>query len=286
MRHARVIIVSIIALFLTLVEVQAGGAFTVNSSGGRVEFQAGNLVLSTADYQWSFQESSLGQEENVIGGAPSSVVDLFGWSGSTYPYWGVSALEAAAVYGGTFRDWSEAVTSDEEYKTLSAEEWEYILYERANAATLKEYQSGSWVIKSDDGTESVTLPIAGARKGGQSVDMSYGAYWTSTAVGTDSAKCLILTADTMMIATKARALGASVRLAKLSSVTVTVDYDPACENFMGWSDDASDMRTERTFGSGEALAEPIIEAKNLTLKGATNDVTMGQVQITIVQRNE
>ncbi len=264
---------------------QAGGFFSIDAEGRKVQFADGNLSLSTANYQWSFLVSEGAAEENVTGGAPSSVIDLFGWSGSTYNYWGISALEDAAVYGGTFNDWANAVNGEgDNYVTLSAEEWQYILYGRANAASLKEYTSAGWIIRSDDESEHITLPISGIRHGGQSVDMTQGAYWTSTAVGTDSAKCLILNADTIFIATRARATGASVRFGIKNSQTITVE-DTDCEEFDHWADNNSTER-ERTIGGDEAVPDHVMKKKNFTLKGATNAIEKGTVQITIIQRNE
>ena len=257
---------------------QGGGSYSTDGEGRKAQFASGNLSLSTANYQWSFLASSGAAETNVTGGAPSSEIDLFGWSGSTYNYWGISALEDAAVYGGAFNDWANAVNGEgDNYVTLPAEAWQYILYGRANAASLKEYSSDGWIIRSDDGNDHITLPLSGVRHGGQSVDMSQGAYWTSTAVGTDSAKCVIVTEDTIRIETRARSLGASVRLAIQSAITVSASYIPACEEFKGWSDDASDMRTERSFGPGEAVATPIIEQKVFTITVSSSDGARGGI---------
>jgi hypothetical protein len=133
------------------------GVFSV-AEGKTVTFSPGNLQYTQSTDTWSFasaQWEMIGTD-NVTDGSVSSdptsgdkkygdaladKVDLFGWSGSTgSAKFGVSISEDDADYSGSFVDWgTNQISSDapNTWRTLTKDEWEYLLNTRANASSLK-----------------------------------------------------------------------------------------------------------------------------------------------------
>ena len=130
-------------------------AFTVSSSK-QVYFSPGNLQYTQSTDTWSFasaQYEMIGTD-NVIGGTVSSdptygdskegtaladKVDLFGWSTSSTNF-GVSTSEDYDDYSGSFVDWgTNKIGNDASntWRTLTNDEWEYLLNNRPNASSLK-----------------------------------------------------------------------------------------------------------------------------------------------------
>ena len=117
------------------------GGFSV-AKDKQVSFSQGNLQYNRLRDKWQFaanQYESLG-EDNITNGQLANRIDLFGWSAnnSTAPF-GVSTSTTAADYAGNFVDWgTNTIQGDaaNTWRTLSADEWEYLLEKRANAAQL------------------------------------------------------------------------------------------------------------------------------------------------------
>ena len=126
-----------------------GGLFTVNASGDQVYFSQGNLraVCTSADDDPSTQETwawkfATNQYDYVGDNAANTsidgngsvsepgTVDLFGWS-TDATYYGINNSESADDYSGSFRDWGALIGSG--WRTLSIDEWDYILVNRTNA---------------------------------------------------------------------------------------------------------------------------------------------------------
>ncbi len=135
-------------------------AFTVSAEGKQVLFSQGNLQcsgLTTNDTVWSFaknQYDMLGTA-NVSGGNLADKIDLFGWSGSTgSAKWGISTSTDNADYSGDFVDWGQntiGTNASNTYRTLTNDEWNYLLNTRTDAANKK----GVARIKLNDGTQYV-----------------------------------------------------------------------------------------------------------------------------------
>ncbi len=147
------------------VETDCGGEGDTPSAGisvfsvsadKKVTFSKGNLQYTQSTNTWSFAENQWDYigTDNVTGGSVSSdptygdkkegtaladKVDLFGWSTSA-TYFGVSASENNADYSGSFVDWgTNQIGSDapNTWRTLSYDEWEFLLNNRPNASSLK-----------------------------------------------------------------------------------------------------------------------------------------------------
>ena len=131
------------------------GVFSV-SADKQVSFSKGNLQYTQSTDTWSFasaQWEMIGTD-NVTGGSVSSdptygdskngsaladKVDLFGWSTSANNF-GVSTSDDDDDYSGSFIDWGTNKIGNDApntWRTLSYDEWEYLLNNRPNASSLK-----------------------------------------------------------------------------------------------------------------------------------------------------
>ena len=129
-------------------------AFSVSDSK-QVTFSQGNLQYTQSTDTWSFastQWEMIGTD-NVIGDSISSdqygyyrygdaladKVDLFGWSTSA-THFGVSTSEDYDDYSGSFVDWgTNRIGNDapNTWRTLTYDEWYYVVFDRLNASSLK-----------------------------------------------------------------------------------------------------------------------------------------------------
>ena len=114
------------------------GLFSV-SADKQVQFSTGNLQYTQSTQTWSFaaqQYKAIG-EANVADGALADKIDLFGWSGSTgTAQWGVGTSKLYASYSGDFADWGQNIGNGTTWRTLTNDEWTYLLNTRTNASTL------------------------------------------------------------------------------------------------------------------------------------------------------
>ena len=137
-------------------KVETGiGVFSV-AKGRTVTFSKGNLQYTQSTNTWSFAENQWDYigTDNVIGGSVYSYptlgdlksgtaladkVDLFGWSTSATNF-GVSTSEDYNDYSGSFIDWgANKIGSDapNTWRTLTEDEWRYLLQKRPHASSLK-----------------------------------------------------------------------------------------------------------------------------------------------------
>ena len=133
------------------------GKFSV-AADKQVYFSQGNLQYTQSTATWAFAEHQYDMigTDNVTGGTVShdatdgdevfgealaDKIDLFGWSGSTAAVqWGVGISNNSADYSGDFVDWgSNTIGTDapDTWRTLTKEEWEYVLSNRTDADTKK-----------------------------------------------------------------------------------------------------------------------------------------------------
>ena len=117
------------------------GAFSVSNSK-QVTFSPGNLQYHPANDEWRFAES----QTDYIGEANSNIsetyygwLDLFGWSTSANNF-GVSTSTNENDYSGSFVDWgTNKIGNDtpDTWRTLTSDEWDYLLNTRTNASDLR-----------------------------------------------------------------------------------------------------------------------------------------------------
>ena len=129
------------------------GVFSIGE-GKTVTFSPGNLQYTQSTDTWSFarvQYEVIGTN-NVIGGSVSShalgkekdgteladKIDLFGWSTSANNF-GVTTSTKNNNYSGSFVDWGTNKIGNDApntWRTLTNEEWDYLLNNRKNASSL------------------------------------------------------------------------------------------------------------------------------------------------------
>ncbi len=116
------------------------GAFSV-ADGRQVVFSKGNLQYHPANNEWRFAESQLdyiGDANSNISSTYNGWLDLFGWS-TNATYYGVSTSTYYFDYSGSFVDWGTnqiGVDAPNTWRTLSKDEWYYLLNVRTNADLL------------------------------------------------------------------------------------------------------------------------------------------------------
>ena len=121
-----------------------------------VTFSKGNLQYTQSTNTWSFAENQWDYigTDNVTGGSVSSdptygddkygtaladKIDLFGWSTGATNF-GVSILKYNDDYYGSFVDWGTNKIGNDApntWRTLTDNEWRYLLNNRPNASSLK-----------------------------------------------------------------------------------------------------------------------------------------------------
>ena len=122
-------------------EVVVVYSFSVSATQ-QVLFAPGNLQYTQSTDTWSFAENQYDYigEANASGNALADKIDLFGWSGSDYNNFGVSTSYALDDYLGSFVDWGTnqiGADAPNTWRTLTNDEWEYLLNTRPNASSLK-----------------------------------------------------------------------------------------------------------------------------------------------------
>lgn len=122
-------------------------AYAAFSIGGnkKIIFSKGNLQYHPADQKWRFAE----HQTDFIGGTNYQIsttyngwLDLFGWSASGSKNYGLSTstYSYGSSYSGSFVDWGSNQIGEDApntWRTLFDYEWNYILYYRANASSLR-----------------------------------------------------------------------------------------------------------------------------------------------------
>ena len=117
------------------------GVFSV-SADKQVTFSKGNLQYHPANDEWRFAENQTDYIGNANSNCSSSYngwLDLFGCSTSATNF-GVSTSEDRDDYSGSFVDWGTNKIGNDApntWRTLSYDEWKYLLNTRPNASSLK-----------------------------------------------------------------------------------------------------------------------------------------------------
>ena len=229
------------------------GVFSV-AKDRQVSFSQGNLQYVRNQDVWKFadQQYEYIGAGNVKDGELANKIDLFGWSAdnTTAPF-GVSTSVNNTDYLGDFVDGSvNEINIDKPnmWRTLSRDEWEYLLNERENAKTLrgraqvagvnglvflpdnwispegielnldeqatKVFTIDQWHLLENEG--AVFLPAAGRRQGLDLINLNdHGNYWSTTRKNSNYVEYLAFTHSTNKLYVDAQLeinLGRSVRL--------------------------------------------------------------------------
>lgn len=123
------------------------GLFSVSSTQ-QVYFSQGNLqaTYNGSAWSWAFAENqwdyvgndaantSINDNGTVSEAGYNEPVDLFGWSTSS-TYYGINNSTTDGDYSGGFREWGDNIGTG--WRTLSKEEWLYLINTRTNATNLR-----------------------------------------------------------------------------------------------------------------------------------------------------
>ena len=120
---------------------QGIGTFSVSATK-QVTFSPGNLQYHPANKKWRFAEN----QTDYIGNANSNIssnyngwLDLFGWSTSTNNFGVSTSKDDRNDYRGSFVDWGTnqiGADAPNTWRTLTRNEWGYLLETRPNASSL------------------------------------------------------------------------------------------------------------------------------------------------------
>ncbi len=231
---------------------QWSGKFSVSSST-QVIFAPGNLQYQPSTGKWRFamhQYDCIGTANENIGDTYTGWLDLFGWGTGDAPTQNATNLSEYAE----FNDWGKNVISgyaSGTWRTLSNDEWDYLLQTRNNAASLYGFATidnvaglvllpDAWATSANvsfktgkgnygknvytaeewqllEAAGGVFLPAAGLRNVAKISNVqTAGYYWTSTGSATNSndANRLYFGSQSTEMSTLTRYFGTSVRLAK------------------------------------------------------------------------
>ena len=247
------------------VEGTLPGVFSI-SAANRIAFSRGNLQYKASTDTWRFaqhQEDMVGTANANVSATDTGWIDLFGYGTSGYnghnpyssstsysPYIG-STITATAYDWGVYNTIQGGGNAAGVWRTLTQNEWEYILTTRTNASSLRAratvngipgllllpdnwtaiagitiltnassfsvntYNDAQWSQLQDSG--AVFLPAAGRRQGVTvNSATSVGCYWTSTYRSSNSGFAYILLFGGSSITTSNDDIpnGLSVRLAR------------------------------------------------------------------------
>ena len=120
-------------------EKKESGVFSI-SAHKTATFATGNLQHNIGTGEWRFAK----QQYQYVGEANINVgddnykgwIDMFGWSNGDVNKFGVNPSNKNEDYHGEFVDWGTKMGS--EWSTLSRDQWDYLLFRRANYSTLKQ----------------------------------------------------------------------------------------------------------------------------------------------------
>ena len=118
------------------------GVFSVSETK-QVTFSPGNLQYHPANNEWRFAESQLdyiGDANSNISSTYNGWLDLFGWSTGATNFGVSTSTDWMNDYLGSFVDWGTNKIGNDApntWRTLSYDEWNYLLDARPNASSLK-----------------------------------------------------------------------------------------------------------------------------------------------------
>ena len=240
--------------FTTLSHPQGAidGVFSISVST-QVYFSQGNLQYRASTGTWQFaanQYDCIGSANSNISSSYSGWIDLFGWGTGSNP------TNSTTSSYSTFTDWGNNAISNGGnqsglWRTLTKDEWGYLLISRTNATSLvgkatvngvagliilpdnwtlpplcsftsgtgsafttNTYTTSQWALMEAAG--AVFLPAAGVRYGTSVSGVgSGGYYWSSTAYDSGNALSLNFSGSGARIDYGLRGFGRSVRLVRV-----------------------------------------------------------------------
>ena len=232
----------------TLIDCETNPNFVFSvSSNKTVLFSSGNLQCHSENDEWRFAENQWDYIDRINSSNNNGWYDLFGWSTSSSHFGSLISDYFDFIYSGSFVDWGTNKISNDTpntWRTLTYDEWKYVVFDRSNADNLKGVAEvndvnglillpDNWICPADitfkpgfhsdyhfnyslhqsftadqwsllESTGAVFLP------GGT----SEGSYWSSTESNSNGAYCLYFYSNEVYMGSSRRNYGMSVRLVK------------------------------------------------------------------------
>ena len=214
-------------------------------SHGNLQYQASTKTWKFAEHQWDF----IGDDNKNISSSYAGWIDLFGWGTGNDP----SLSSILKDDYKTFCDWGEnEVVNNKIWRTLTKEEWEYLLYDRETVSGIRyvkaivngingiillpdNWKASNYKLKVKNQARAafnsnivsptdwvnkfetygaVFLPAAGCRRMGNDIAYvgTHGSYWTSSNSLNNTAYSFIFENCCMDIHDYYTTLGHNVRL--------------------------------------------------------------------------
>ncbi len=232
----------------TLIDCETNPNFVFSvSSNKTVIFSSGNLQCHSENDEWRFADNQWDYIGRINSSNNNGWYDLFGWSTSSSNFGCLISDYFDFIYSGSFVDWGTNKISNDTpntWRTLSYDEWKYVVFDRSNANNLKGVAKvngvnglillpDNWICPADvtfkpgfhndysldyslhqsftadqwsllESTGAVFLPN----------EDSEGSYWSSTESNSNGAYCLYFYSNEVYIGSSIRNYGMSVRLVK------------------------------------------------------------------------
>jgi len=204
------------------------GVFSVSATT-KVRFSKGNLRYTVATSKWDFYE----HQYDYATSYESSVISLFTWG---YGTWSTDPETKLYETGNTITDWGTMIDNKGTWRTLTAQEWDYLIGESAerqgkylysanvcdvtkclvvfpddySGKTTSPFTADEWAVAEAAG--AVCLPPAGFRNGTNTAKIGdEGDYKSSSKYDNGNSKSLKLYGVVEVVSMN-RAYGSSVRL--------------------------------------------------------------------------
>ncbi len=202
---------------------------------------------------------------NVSGGAIADKIDLFGWSGNTgTAKWGIGTSTNNSYYLDDFVDWGKNIGDGTTYRTLTYDEWVYLLNTRTNNNNLKgvasiklndtEYANGL-ILLPDNWTAPADVPF----KSG--VANAYGAkYYATYQTFTLAQWQKLEAAGAVFLPASGQRSGSSVNGVQECGCywSATPDYSNGAKDMYFYSDFVTNnSHTDRYYGQAVRLVQDI-----------------------------
>ena len=196
--------------FTTTISSYIDGVFSISSTK-QVYFSRGNLQYQASSRTWRFAENQydiIGYLNSYISSSYTGWIDLFGWGTGSNP------INSSTDYNNysQFTDWGNNAISNGGnqgglWRTLTKNEWSYLLSDRTNAASLV----GKATVNGDTGLvflpDNWTLPSGCSFTSGTSSDFTANIYTTSQWATMESAGAVFLPAAGYRIGTSVYSVG-------------------------------------------------------------------------------
>lgn len=175
------------------------GEFSISATK-KVRFSGGNLRYNPSTDVWQFakhQYDAIGEDNKNISSSYAGWIDLFGWGTGNQP---TQTSEDWRDYSNTFYDWGDNDINgvSGQWRTLSKDEWNYLLKSRTNARYKNVFaivcNVPGWLLLPDNWTlpSGISMDVGNASDDGYITNFSSNTYNSSQWNSLESAGAVFL----------------------------------------------------------------------------------------------